>query len=303
MENNFEQFKYYKGENECPFSNNTDTEKVRWWNFEKHYFDNYKNDNQWEGFMDFFTDWTIRKAAAENNGYDLTKGNPWKESYYKNAPDNTPDNIRFELLYKPINKFKAEFEEISTIQNMSKEQVEIDILEWSIKKNVEYRDTIIDPYKKEDAKRMIDGQYKNLQRLNDIQHIERLKDLKQSEPEKNAVSSPQICFKCDSEMIARVYEFLIDDNVLDCTAGEFMNAIEKANFKSIKPLHKGKTKIKSLVYILSTDGKLGDVWYTNVTKSAGFIKDNCSGANVSDGWKTELCLAIKPKKPKNPHKY
>lgn len=86
MENNFEQFKYYKGEKECPFSNSTDPEKVRWWNFEKHYFENYKKDKQWDDFMDFFTDWIKRKAAPENNGYDLTKANPWKESYYKNAP-------------------------------------------------------------------------------------------------------------------------------------------------------------------------------------------------------------------------
>lgn len=47
MEKDYSQFKYYNGEKECPFSNTTD---------------------------------------PENNGYDLSKGNPWKESYYENAP-------------------------------------------------------------------------------------------------------------------------------------------------------------------------------------------------------------------------
>ncbi|MEI6754322.1 MAG: ADP-ribosylglycohydrolase family protein [Paludibacter sp.] len=81
----FEQFKYYKGERSCPFSSK-DSEKVRWWDFEKSYFDNYKDNKQWSDFLEFFDDWIVRKAAPENNGYDLSKGNPWKESYYENAP-------------------------------------------------------------------------------------------------------------------------------------------------------------------------------------------------------------------------
>ncbi len=80
----FSEFRYYKGEekNPCNFSENNI--EYRWWNFEKDYFDNYKDSGTWKTFMEFFNHWIKEKAAPEI-GYDLDKGNKWLTEYNENA--------------------------------------------------------------------------------------------------------------------------------------------------------------------------------------------------------------------------
>lgn len=82
----FDEFRYYKGEKECPYNQaGDDPVTAQWWHFEKDYFDNYKKSGQWKTFSEFFDHWIKEKAAPEV-GHDLSKGNPWKQEYEANAP-------------------------------------------------------------------------------------------------------------------------------------------------------------------------------------------------------------------------
>lgn len=81
----FNEFRYYKGEKENPYTFNENSVKFKWWNFERDYFDNYKQSGKWKTFIDFLNQWIKEKAAPEI-GYDLDKRNVWLEEYNKNAP-------------------------------------------------------------------------------------------------------------------------------------------------------------------------------------------------------------------------
>ena len=76
----FNEFRYFKGESENPYNWNDNPIEFKWWNFENDYFGNYKNSGKWKTFKDFLNHWIKEKAAPEI-GYDLDKGNPWIEEY------------------------------------------------------------------------------------------------------------------------------------------------------------------------------------------------------------------------------
>lgn len=71
----FCEFRYYKGEADNPYDVNKNEVQFRWWNFEKDYFDNYKQSGTWK-----INHWIKEKAAPEIV-YDLEKGNKWIEEY------------------------------------------------------------------------------------------------------------------------------------------------------------------------------------------------------------------------------
>lgn len=81
----FAEYKYFKGEAENPYHWNDYPAEFKWWNFEKDYFDNYKNTGAWKSFAEFLDFWIKEKAAPEI-GHDLSKGNPWKKEYEVNQP-------------------------------------------------------------------------------------------------------------------------------------------------------------------------------------------------------------------------
>jgi len=81
----FSEFKYYKGEEQNPYDVNIDPELFKWWDFEKNYFDNYRQSGKWKTFAEFLNHWIKEKAAPEI-AYNLDKGNPWIEEYNQNAP-------------------------------------------------------------------------------------------------------------------------------------------------------------------------------------------------------------------------
>lgn len=79
----FAEYRYYKGEAECPYDPQSAEQK--WWMFEKNYHDNYKKTGKWKTFNEFFDHW-VKEIAAPGSGYDLAKGNWWKKEYEANAP-------------------------------------------------------------------------------------------------------------------------------------------------------------------------------------------------------------------------
>lgn len=81
----YSELRYYKGEEQNPYNNNEYPVEFKWWNFEKDYFDNYKQSGQWKSFAEFLDYWIKEKAAPEI-GHDLSKSNPWKTEYEENAP-------------------------------------------------------------------------------------------------------------------------------------------------------------------------------------------------------------------------
>ena len=204
-----------------------------------------------------------------------------------------------EPLLQTTKELKSEFDEKSILKNVSKEQAEIDVLEWAIKNNEEESRRTNDKKKEHTIINQLDGQYKELQRLKDIKHVEKIKNLKESVCEQDNTGES---FKFDPEMILRVYSFLIETKVYNCDVDEFMSTTKTANFKSITPLHKGKTKIKELIYQLQGTGGMGDEWYTKAVQSIGVQKKHCTNLEISDDWKEGLNLAIRPQKPKSPYK-
>ena len=87
----FSEFRYYKGEAVNPYNVNENEIQFRWWNFEKDYFDNYKQSGTWKTFYEFLNHWIKEKAAPEI-GYDLEKGNKWLEEYEGNTKKNKGNN-------------------------------------------------------------------------------------------------------------------------------------------------------------------------------------------------------------------
>lgn len=118
---------------------------------------------------------------------------------------------------------------------------------------------------------------------------ERMKNEK-TEPQNTAKT--EMIFIYNLEMILSVYNFLVNNNELDCTIASFMKAVEIADFKSLKPLTKVKTK--ELIYKLQVDGfgKLGNNWYTKACQSIGVQKGHCHNLDISDEWKKGLEYAI-----------
>jgi len=78
----FNEFRYYKGENKNPYTFNDNSIEFKWWNFENDY---YKQSGKWETFKDFLNQWIKEKAAPEI-GYDLDKGNKWLTEYEAYSP-------------------------------------------------------------------------------------------------------------------------------------------------------------------------------------------------------------------------
>lgn len=82
----YAEYRYYKGEEENPYNQFGDyPPTAKWWSFEKNYYDNHKMSGQWITFSDFLDYW-IKEIAAPGSGYDLEKGNWWKQEYEANAP-------------------------------------------------------------------------------------------------------------------------------------------------------------------------------------------------------------------------
>lgn len=81
----YSEFRYYKGEEKNPYDVNENAIEFRWWNFEKDYFENYKQSGKWKSFEEFLDYWIKEKAAPEI-GHDLSKSNPWITEYKENAP-------------------------------------------------------------------------------------------------------------------------------------------------------------------------------------------------------------------------
>lgn len=81
----YTEFRYFKGEANNPYDWNNSPILFKWWNFEKDYFDNYKQSGQWKTFAEFLEYWIKEKAAPEI-GHDLSNGNKWIDEYKANAP-------------------------------------------------------------------------------------------------------------------------------------------------------------------------------------------------------------------------
>jgi hypothetical protein len=79
----FAEYEYFKGEAVNPYSQHPVESK--WWNFENNYHNNYKKTGNWKSFVQFLDHW-IKEIAAPGSGYDMNKGNWWKEEYEKFAP-------------------------------------------------------------------------------------------------------------------------------------------------------------------------------------------------------------------------
>ena len=61
----YTEFRYFKGEANNPHDWNNSPILFKWWNFEKDYFDNYKQSSQWKTFAEFLDYWIKEKAAPE----------------------------------------------------------------------------------------------------------------------------------------------------------------------------------------------------------------------------------------------
>lgn len=82
------QYKYFKGENECPFKDDSGHDiwdLSRWWKLEKFHWELIENKDNDKPFVEFFMVW-IWEHAAPNGGTSLDNQNPWVEDYIKNAP-------------------------------------------------------------------------------------------------------------------------------------------------------------------------------------------------------------------------
>lgn len=77
------QYKYFKGERECPFSDISGEkiwDKSRWWELEKFHWEHLEYNTKDVPFVKFFMLW-IWDHAAPNSGTDLNNGNPWVDEY------------------------------------------------------------------------------------------------------------------------------------------------------------------------------------------------------------------------------
>lgn len=80
----FAEYKYYKGEHECPYQNQSI--EAKWWDFEKRYHEGAaRKDGNWKSFTEYFDSW-IRDRAAPETGHNLSTGNPWRKEYDENTP-------------------------------------------------------------------------------------------------------------------------------------------------------------------------------------------------------------------------
>lgn len=79
----FAEYRYYKGEAECPYESRSI--EAKWWDFEKRYHEGGKSTGNWKTFSDYFDEW-IRERAAPETEHDLSTGNPWKKEYEEKAP-------------------------------------------------------------------------------------------------------------------------------------------------------------------------------------------------------------------------
>lgn len=88
----YTQYKFFKGEENSPFSDN---DLSRWWRFEKDYHTIYRfsNNTHWDTFENFLNYWIIEKAAP-NSGHNLDRdGNPWQDDYNSCIKKLTEDPI------------------------------------------------------------------------------------------------------------------------------------------------------------------------------------------------------------------
>lgn len=84
----FTQYKYFKGEIECPFKDDSGNElwdKSRWWKLEKFHWKHLENNEKDMPFVEFFMLW-IWNHAAPNSMTDLDTHNPYVDDYVYYAP-------------------------------------------------------------------------------------------------------------------------------------------------------------------------------------------------------------------------
>jgi hypothetical protein len=273
--------KYYKGELKNPYNYTLENYdllielKCHFWDYEEMFVNDYEN-------------------VSSLYPKDMSLVERFK--YYINGCINKCTPSEYDPYTAYFDGVLRKKIENKTLQNVSKEQVEIDILEHAIKSHESELERL-DLQGKNEA-----YQFRKIERkLVDLKaKLESLKTLNPTESER--IDNPDKAFEYDPEMIARVYEFLIDTKVYDCDFDKFVLAIKTANFKITKQLPRAKTKVKELIYQLQYIGGLGDDWYTKAAKSIGVAKPHFHNLDISNDWKNELIMTIKPGKPKNINK-
>lgn len=275
--------KYYKGELKNPYNYTLENYdlllelKCHFWDYEEIFVNDYEN-------------------VSSLYPKDMSLAECFK--YYMSGCVNKCTPSEYDPYAAYFDGVLRKKTENRTLQNVSKGQVEIDILEHAIKLHESELDKLdLQGISETYQFRKIE---KNLADLNI--KLKSLETLNPTEFERIDKPNPDKVFKYDSEMIARVYEFLIDTRVYDCDFDIFVLAIKTANFKIIAQLPKAKTKVKELINQLQYIGGLGDDWYTEAAKSIGVKKSHFHNLDISNDWKNELITAIKPGKPKNINK-
>ncbi len=84
----FNEFRYFKGEKENPYDTKDRYTQSLWWSFEQRYYDVYSKTGEWKSFEHFLNTWITERAAPET-GWDLRNGNPWKDEYEANSDYKT----------------------------------------------------------------------------------------------------------------------------------------------------------------------------------------------------------------------
>lgn len=100
-------------------------------------------------------------------------------------------------------------------------------------------------------------------------------------------------YDTDRNKISELFTFL-KDNVIDCKYHEFITAVATADFSTITILK--KSCFKYMIFALGTYGGMSKGWYSESVKSLDTKAGKCSGANVTDEYKTDLEVLLKQKK-------
>lgn len=103
-------------------------------------------------------------------------------------------------------------------------------------------------------------------------------------PEKEKEHYP---FDIDPLLMSRFYS-MCNNDVFQTDIATFSDAIGKSDFSVIYQAKRtSKTKLRYLIYVLSRHID-NEQWYTKTAGSISKTPAQCSGANVPDGWKTEI---------------
>ena len=90
-------------------------------------------------------------------------------------------------------------------------------------------------------------------------------------------------FGIDTTLLHKVYEVCTDDTFV-CSEADFIQCVENADFSNLIINKTANTMF--LVYQLSLS--MGDDWYIKAISSKGWTKGKCSGANVTEAYRTAL---------------